>query len=68
MKLKMIVEPDYHRNIDPWGDWDGTWDESYCYVIYDAHGYQKERWGGFRTEEQARVAGEKVLKRMEEKK
>lgn len=65
MKLRMIVEPDYHRNIDPCGDWDGTWDESYVYVIYRKDGYQVERWGGFRTEEQAREAGEKVLKRME---
>ena len=67
-KLKMFVEPDYHRNIDPLGDWDGTWDESYCYVIYDAYGYQEARGGGFRTEEQAREAGEKALKRMEERK
>ena len=67
MKLRMIVEPDYHRNIDPWGDWDGTWDESYVYVIYRKDGYQVERWGGFRTEEQAREAGEKALKRMEER-
>ena len=61
MKLKMIVEPDYHRNIGPLGDWDGTWDESYAYVIYDADGDQVRR-GGFHTEEQAREAGEKALK------
>ena len=51
--LRMIVEPDYHRNIDPLGDWDGTWDESFVYVIYDAYGYQEARRGGFHTEEQA---------------
>lgn len=66
--LKMIVEQDNHRNIDPLGDWDGTWDESYAYVIYDAYGYQEARWGGFRTEEEAREAGEKALKRLEERK
>ena len=64
----MIVEQDNHRNIDPLGDWDGTWDESYAYVIYDAYGYQEARWGGFRTEEQAREAGEKALERMEGRK
>ena len=67
-KLRMFVEPDYHRNIDPLGDWDGTWDESYAYVIYDAYGYEEARWGGFRTEEEAREAGKKALKRMEERK
>lgn len=66
-KLRMFVEPDYHRNINPLGDWDGTWDESFVYVIYDAYGYQEARRGGFHTEEQAREAGEKALKRMEEK-
>lgn len=67
-KLRMIVEPDYRRNIDPLGDWDGTWDESFVYVIYDAYGFQEARRGGFHTEEQAREAGEKALKRMEERK
>lgn len=68
MRLKMIVEPDYHKNIDPLGDWDGTWDESYCYVIYDSKdGQDVVTKFGFRTEEQAREAGEKALKRLEER-
>lgn len=63
--LRMFVEPDYHRNIGPLGDWDGTWDESYCYVIYDENGEEVERRGHYHTAEQAREAG---LKRMEERK
>ena len=68
MRLRMIVEPDYHRNIGPLGDWDGTWDESYCYVIYDSkNGQDVVTKFGFHTEEQAREAGEKALKRLEER-
>lgn len=66
-KLRMFVEPDYHRNIGPLGDWDGTWDESFVYAIYDENGEEVERWGHYHTAEQAREAGEKALKRMEER-
>ena len=49
------------------GHWDGTWDYSYEWAIYDEEGYQLDGWGGFHSEEKARIAGEKALKRMEER-
>ena len=66
VKYKLAVERDDHMNIDPLGDWDGTWDEDFAYVIYDKYGYIERRWGGFHTAEQAREAGEKALARMEQ--
>lgn len=62
----MFVEPYYHKNIDPLGDWDGTWDETFVYYIFGEDGYQVRR-SGFRTEEEAREAGERALKRLEDK-
>ena len=53
--------------IDSDGEWDGTWDDSYEWLIYDEEGYQLDGWGGFHSEEKARIAGEKALKRMEER-
>ena len=61
----MIVKPEYHKNTDSMGDWDGTCFKSYCYAIYDSDWFQEESWGGYHTEEQAREAGEKALKRLE---
>ena len=67
-KWTLIVEPEYHKNIDPLGDWDGTCCKDYCFKIYDSNWYQEEKMGGYRTEEEAREAGEKALRRMEERK
>ena len=52
--------------IDYEGEWDGTWDESYEYIIYDEEGIEVAGWDGYGTEEEARKAGEEKLKRLEE--
>lgn len=64
-KFKLAVWPEYHANIDTLGDWDGTCDKSFQYLIFDEQGGIEERCGGFHKEEQAREAGEKVLKILE---
>lgn len=64
-KLKMIVEPEYHKNIDTLGDWDRTCCESFAYYVFGEDGYDVETMGGYLTEEKAREAGEKALKRLE---
>ena len=52
--------------IDYEGEWDGTYDESHEYIIYDGEGIEVAGRDGYRTEEQARKAGEEKLKRLEE--
>lgn len=63
-KLKMIVEPEYHKNIDSLGDWDGTWDETFEYIIFSDQEYYIKKQGGYHTAEKAKEAGEKALKRL----
>jgi len=53
--------------IDYEGEWDGTWDESWEYIIYNEEGCEVAGMDGYRTEEQARKAGEERLKRLEER-
>ena len=53
--------------IDYEGEWDGTYDESYEYIIYDGEGIEVAGWDGYRSEEAARIAGEERLKRLEER-
>jgi hypothetical protein len=52
--------------IDYEGEWDGTYDESYEYIIYDEEGFEVAGMDGYRTREEAREVGEKKLKELEE--
>ena len=54
--------------IDYEGEWDGTYDESYEYIIYDGEGIEVAGRDGFNTHDEAREAGEKKLKELEERK
>lgn len=54
--------------IDYEGEWDGTYDERYEYIIYDGEGIEVAGWDGFNTHDEAREAGEKKLKELEERK
>ena len=65
-KLKLRVHRVEHKCIDTDGYWDGTWDESYEYIIYNEERLEVAGMDGYHTEEQARKAGEEKLKRMEE--
>ena len=65
-KLKLCVFPHYNKCIDTDGYWDGTYDESYVYVIYDDKGFEVDGEGGYHTWEKAEDAGKKRLKELEE--
>jgi len=66
--LRLFVRRVDHKCTDSQGEWDGTWDETYEYVIYDdITGDEVTEWGGYPTRERAREAGEKKLKTLEEK-
>ena len=65
-KLRLSICKRLHKCIDYEGEWDGTWDESYEYIIYDAEGLEVAGRDGYGTEEKARIAGEEKLKRLEE--
>ena len=67
-KLKLRVHRIDHKCIDTDGYWDGVYDESYEYIIYDEEGLEVDGWDGYNTEEAARIAGEMRLKRLEEEK
>lgn len=55
-----------HKCIDTEGYWDGTWDESYEWVIEDEEGLEVAGMDGYHTKEKAVEAGEKKLKELEE--
>ena len=65
--MKLRVHTIYHKCIDTDGYWDGTYDESFEYIIYDDEGLEIDREGGFHTAEKARLSGEKRLKKLEER-
>lgn len=65
-KLKLSVWRVDHKCIDSDGEWDGTWDESFAFGIFDQEGYEVTGRDGYHTEEKARQAGEKALKRLGE--
>ena len=67
-KLRLSVCKKLHKCLDSDGDWDGIYDESYEYIIYDGEGIEVAGWDGYGTEEEARKAGEERLKRLEERK
>jgi hypothetical protein len=66
-KLRLCVCPVHRKCIDYEGEWDGTYDDSFEYIIYDSEGIEVAGRGGYNTAEQAREAGEKKLKEMEER-
>ena len=65
-KLKLSVHRVDHRCFDTDGCWDGTYDESYEYIIYDEERLEVAGMDGYHTEEAARKAGEEKLRRLEE--
>ena len=66
-KLRLRVFPVDHKCLDTEGEWDGTYDESYEYIIYNDEGIEVAGMDGYHTEEQARIAGEEKLKSLEKK-
>ena len=66
-KLRLSVCKRLHKFLDSDGDWDGVYDESYEYIIYDGEGIEVAGRDGYGTEEEARKAGEERLKRLEER-
>lgn len=64
-KLRLCVCKQIHKCTSSDGEWDGTWDDSYEYIIYDEDGIEVDGWDGYRPEEAARIAGEERLKRLE---
>ena len=67
-KLRLCVCKRLHKFLDSDGDWDGVYDESYEYIIYDGEGIEVAGMDVYGTEEEARKAGEEKLKRLEESK
>ena len=67
-KLRLRVFPVDHKCLDTEGEWDRTYDTTYEYTIEDEEGFEVDGWDGFGSKEEAREAGEKKLKEMEEKK
>ena len=67
--LKLFIRRVDHKCTDSQGEWDGTWDETYEYVIYDGStGDEVTEWGGYPTRKAAREAGEKALTKLKERK
>jgi hypothetical protein len=66
--LKLRVRDVAHKCLSSDGEWDRTWDTSYEWVIEDEEGMEIDGMDGYHTMEQAREAGEKKLKELEERK
>lgn len=60
-KLRLSVCKRLHKFLDSDGDWDGVYDESYEYIIYDEEGIEVDGMDGYDTEEAAERAGEMRL-------
>lgn len=60
-KLRLSVCKRLHKFLDSDGDWDGVYDESYEYIIYDEEGIEVAGKDGYGTEEEAMRAGEMRL-------
>ena len=60
-KLRLCVCKKLPKFLDSDGDWDGVYDESYEYIIYNEEGIGVAGWDGYITEEAARIAGEMRL-------
>lgn len=60
-RYRLIVSAEHHKNTDSRREWDGTWDGSYAYTIYDENNVDVDTIGGFPTADIARRCGEKRL-------
>lgn len=65
--LRLSVYRVDHKCIDLEGYWDGTYDESYEYIIRDEEGFEIAGMDGYLTEAKAREAGEKKLNELRNK-
>ena len=65
-KYRLAIYTVNRRCIDSEGEWDGTWDTSYEWVILNMDGEIVDSMDGFNTHDGARSAGEAVLKKMED--
>lgn len=63
-KLRLCVNRVEHKCISTDGEWDGTWDDSYEYIIYDEEGFEIAGMDGFWTHDKALEAGKKKLKEL----
>lgn len=60
-KFRLYVGAQHHKCTSSQGEWDGTWDDSYEYIIYDEEGLEVAGMDGFLTIDRAREAGDKKL-------
>jgi hypothetical protein len=67
-ELRLRVYRVDQKCLDSEGEWDGTWDDSYDWEIYDEEGFTIAGMGGYLTREKAREAGEKKLNELKERK
>lgn len=65
--LKLRVCRIDRKCFDTDGYWDGTYDDSYEYIICDDEGFEVDGMDGFGTREKAREAGEKRLNELKER-
>ena len=65
-KLKLRVCRIDRKCFDTQGYWDGTYDDSYEYIICDDEEIEVDGMDGFGTREKAREAGEKRLNELKE--
>ena len=66
-KLRLSVCKRLHKCTSSAGEWDGTWDEWYEYIIFNSDGEIVDQESGFHSKDKAREAGEKRLKQLEER-
>lgn len=65
--LRLMVYRVDRMCLDSEGEWDGTWDDSYEWEIYDEEGFTIDGMSGYLTREKAREAGEKRLNELRHK-
>ena len=65
--MKLMIYPDYQKCMDSEGQWDGTWDTTYSWAIIEDDGTDVQSMDGYMTEQRAIEAGEKALKKLEER-
>lgn len=53
--------------MDSEGNWDGTWDTTYAWAIIEDDGAEVQSMDGYMTEQRAMEAGEKALKKLEDR-
>ena len=63
-KFRLVVCTEHSKCTDHQGEWDGTYDDTFSYIIYDGNNVDVETTEGFPTAENAREAGEKRLREL----